>query len=80
MVVDINSEDTYEKSEREIVNMGEQTSIDYITNYFVSTDENAISKEALLAYSSWTTILLRKMAIEATIWLAYQRRPYYLKR
>lgn len=47
MVVDINSEDTYEKSEREIVNMGEQTSIDYITNYFVSTDENAISKEAL---------------------------------
>lgn len=35
------------KKAREIINMGEQTTIGYITNYFVSTDENALSKEAL---------------------------------
>ena len=35
------------KRAREIVGMGELTTLDYITNYFVSTDENALSKEAL---------------------------------
>ena len=35
------------KKAREIVGMGELTTLDYITNYFVSTDENALSKEAL---------------------------------
>lgn len=35
------------KKAREIINMGEQNTLDYITNYFVCTDENALSKEAL---------------------------------
>lgn len=39
------------KKAREIVNMGELTSLEYISNYFVSTDDNALSKEAL----SWLT-------------------------
>lgn len=33
----------------------------------------------ILAYSSWIAILLCKMEIEAAVWLAYQRRPYFLK-
>lgn len=44
-------EDIYEKKAREIVNMGELTSLEYISNYFVCTDDNALSKEAF----SWLT-------------------------